>query len=170
MMNWVSQKQIVLASGVMTLLLFIAVIFLAEPAIKGNTGKGMVSLQLAFTKEHGQEILAVWGTRGMSEFRRWIAADYAYLLAYSVFLAGLLVRAGARPGTVRLAFLGGALDAIENTMELFFLSLPQKFPAVLFFIHSLLSSMKWLLALWVIGYLAWRFIFNRVKVPGPSLN
>jgi len=52
-----------------------------------------------------------------------------------------------------LPFLAGIFDWIENTLELFFINNPTEFSNILFFIHSLIASLKWLILPIVVGFL-----------------
>jgi hypothetical protein len=80
-----------------------------------------------------------------------------------MFLTGLLVVNGAGKRMAVLPLIAGTLDAIENTLELVFLSHPQQFPGWLFFAHSVMALVKWLLAFVVLSYLGRAMLVRRRK-------
>ena len=95
--------------------------------ISDTPGPGIIGFEVAGTTEHAEEILGDWGTEGRDDARLSLYLDFAYLVAYSVFLAvGCTIaseRLGRR-GMRRLAAIGpllgwamfaaGAFDAIED--------------------------------------------------------
>lgn len=95
--------------------------------IKQSNGPGIVPFEVAGTQEEAREILGEWGSAGRDAARVSLRVDFAYLIAYSLFLAVACTVASqrlARRGMTRLARLGpilgwsmfaaGAFDAIEN--------------------------------------------------------
>lgn len=98
-----------------------------DDEIKESNGPGIVPFEVAGTEEEAQEILEEWGEKGRDAARLSLRVDFAYLIAYSLFLAiGCTIASErlARRGLTRLAHIGpmlgwsmlaaGAFDAIEN--------------------------------------------------------
>lgn len=131
---------------------------IVNPRITGQPGKGMIELQLAFEKSKGLEIISRWGSDGIIAFNQLIFVDYLYPVAYSIFFASLYAYQAVQKKSISpidekiiyLPFIAGFLDWIENTMELFFVNSPQTFSNELFFTHSIIALIKWVL---VIGIL-----------------
>jgi hypothetical protein len=98
-----------------------------DEQIKDSQGPGIISFEVAGTQEDAQDILDDWGKQGRDDAQVSLYVDFAYLVAYSVFLAvGCTIaseRLGRR-GMPRLArigpllgwamFIAGACDAIED--------------------------------------------------------
>ncbi|HEU5106687.1 MAG TPA: hypothetical protein VFU11_12720 [Solirubrobacterales bacterium] len=114
-----------IAAGVATLLLLGAMSPM-EDRMQAN-GPGMVTFELTGGQERADEILAEWGDDGRDAAREQLWIDYAFMLAYGVFLG--LAAAGVRDrcrdrGLRRLALVGAVatwlgplaagFDAIEN--------------------------------------------------------
>jgi hypothetical protein len=132
--------------------MFAIVMFYANPLIDGGNGSGLLKLQLAFDKEAGIAIINSWGTSGVDHFNQWIFTDYIYALSYAVFFASLLSILIMKKGkekllvyrfVVYLACVAGLLDWVENTMELFFVNNSSGFSSALFFLHSIIATVKW---------------------------
>lgn len=152
MIKALGKTKVIISSLVATLLMFAIVIFNVNRAIDGGDGSSILKLQLSFDKNTGIEIINAWGPAGVELFKNWIFTDYLYAFAYSVFLASMLSFLILKKGvenkriykaSVYLAFAAGALDCIENTLELLFINNPYEFPGNLFFFHSVLATMKW---------------------------
>lgn len=152
MLEIISKKSILIGSFVLMSIMFIIVILIVNPLIDGGDGLEVVKLQLSFSKDAGIDIIQGWGKSGIANFNQWIFTDYIFAFAYSVFFASLLAMLILKKGmsksasytwTVYLAFIAGFFDWIENTMELFFLNNPSNFSSFLFFIHSIIASLKW---------------------------
>lgn len=90
-------------------------------------GPGMVTFELTGGQERADEILAEWGDEGRDAARDQLWIDYAFMLAYGVFLglAAASVRDRCRDkGLRRLALIGAVavwlgpaaagFDALEN--------------------------------------------------------
>ena len=140
-------------SGFFTLIMFIIVMFIVNPIIDSKNGFGVISLQLAFDKAKGISIVNSWGDEGISNFNHYIFTDYLYALFYSFFFASLLsmliFRAKQEIYTkytwiVYLPFFAGMCDWFENTIELLFIKNMSDFSNKLFFIHSVISALKWI--------------------------
>jgi hypothetical protein len=152
MLETISKKSMLIGSLVLMSVMFTIVMFFVNPQIDGSDGIGIIKLQLSFSKEAGIGIIYGWGESGIAHFKQWIFTDYIYAFSYSVFFASLLSMLILKKGkskspaytwVVYLAFVAGVFDWIENTMELFFLNNPTNFPNTLFFIHSIIATLKW---------------------------
>jgi hypothetical protein len=98
-----------------------------EPA-RDSSGTDIVAFEFAGMPERAREILDEWGAEGRAGATRAIKIDYAFLIAYAVFLSlavgslaagvGKRTRAWAESlgwGLAGMVLVAGALDAIENT-------------------------------------------------------
>lgn len=141
-----------ISSLIFMVIMFNIVMFFINPQIDGFNGIGVIKLQLSFNKDVGIEIIESWGGAGIADFKRWIFLDYMYAVSYSVFFASLLSLLILQKGKAKslkytwvvvLAFIAGGFDWVENTMELFFLNNPPGFSDSLFFLHSVIASLKW---------------------------
>jgi len=148
-----SNKKIIGISTVITLIMFAVVMFIVNPSIDGKNGMGVLALQLAFDKEVGIEIINTWGKSGIENFKQLIFTDYIYALGYSFFFASILSvlilkkskqNSSKYKFIIFLPFIAGLFDWIENTLELLFIHNPIEFSNTLFFIHSIIASLKWI--------------------------
>jgi hypothetical protein len=129
-----SRRRILWMAGAAALALWVF-LFIVDSQIRDSGGPGIVSFEVAGTQDEAQEILEEWGEEGRDDARVSVLVDFAYLIAYSVFLAvGCTIaseRLGRR-GMRRLAGIGpllgwsmfaaAAFDAIENVAMLRVLS------------------------------------------------
>lgn len=121
-------------------------------------------LQLAFSAEKFQSVLAAWGERNVAAYVNSMWLDYlypiAYALALSAWLAVLTRRADRIPSRPALAlfaapFLAALLDYVENSLHLPMLAALHATPAALVFLASLAAAVKWTLAgVSILGILA----------------
>jgi len=153
MLNILSKKRVIILSTVITLVMFTVVMFIVNPSIDGKNGMGVLALQLAFDKEVGIETINSWTQTGIDYFNRYIFTDYIYALSYSIFFSSLLSVLILKKSKqnlskykfiIYLPFLAGLFDWIENTLELLFINNPIEFSNILFFIHSIIASLKWI--------------------------
>jgi hypothetical protein len=113
-------------SGLATAALLV-VLTVLDFELRDTGGPGIVGYELAGSEERVSEILAEWGPDGRDTARTSLRLDFAYLLAYAVFLtlAVSAIRDSARrrgwrrfaaAGSVLVAFpvLAAGLDAIED--------------------------------------------------------
>jgi hypothetical protein len=154
MLNILSKKSVIVISTLATLMMFAVVMFVVNPSIDGKNGIGVLALQLAFDKEVGIEIINSWTQLGIENFNRFIFTDYLYALSYSILFASILsvlILKKSKQNILKykmivyLPFIAGLFDWIENTLELSFINNPIEFSNILFFIHSIIASLKWLM-------------------------
>jgi hypothetical protein len=152
MLNALNRKVVLIGSLALMSIMFVIVMLFVNPSIDGGNGTGVIKLQLSFDKESGIEIINSWGQSGIENFNQWIFTDYIYALAYSVFFASLLSLLILKKGketflpyksAVYLAFIAGFFDWVENTIELMFVNNPSEVSNTLFFLHSIVASLKW---------------------------
>ena len=152
MLRTLGKSKVLISSFALTSVMFVIVMFFVNPSIDGGNGSGVLELQLSFEKNVGIELIKSWGKSGVNHFNRWIFTDYIYAFSYSLFLASLISYLALKKGKeaclasisfVRLAFLSGTLDFFENSMELSFMNNPYVFSNNLFFVHSILATLKW---------------------------
>jgi hypothetical protein len=152
MLDILGKRNIIIISTVITLIMFTVVMFVVNPSIDGKNGIEVILLQVAFNKEVGIKIINSWKQSGIENFNQLIFTDYIYALAYSIFFASILSMLIFKKSKhnmskykliVYLPFIAGLFDWIENTLELFFINNPFQFSEILFFIHSIIASLKW---------------------------
>jgi len=162
MLIWLGRTTVLKISLISTLVMFTVVMFIANPMIDGKGGLGVVNIQLTFDKTIAQTIVESWGADGIANFNRLIFTDYLYALSYSFFFASLLAWLILKTKrhndkryvwSIYLAFIAGACDWIENTMELFFINNIQTFPNALYILHSTIALIKWLTLPIALGYI-----------------
>jgi len=152
--------------------MFMIVMFYINPLIDSQNGLSVISLQLAFDKNIGIEVIKNWRESGINNFNQWIFTDYIYAFSYSLFFASLLsflickkkkTKNISYAVSVYLAFIAGFLDCIENTMELSFINAPETYSSFLFFIHSCIASIKWALLPIIVSYIIILLLQNDKK-------
>lgn len=146
-------KKALIGFGILTGIMYVIVMFIINPMIDGKTGLEVIKLQLSFTTENGKTILNGWNEIGQQNFLKYIYTDYIYAIAYSFFLSSLYLNKvlknnirimGKHIFILILPFVAGLFDMIENTIEIFFIKNPNGFSELLFSLHSVLASLKWL--------------------------
>ena len=172
MLHELSKKKVLIGSGIFVSIMFYIVMFIVNPLIDSKNGLGVILLQLSFQKEAGIAIINSWGKTGISNFKTWIFTDYLYALSYSLFLGSLISRLIIKKGkendfsytwVVYLVFTAGLLDCIENTIEIFFLNNPIDCSDLLFFLHSIIASIKWCAVPIAISYIVILLFQNNEK-------
>jgi len=153
MLNILSKKSVLMISTIVTLIMFIVVMFIVNPSIDGKNGMGVLALQLAFDKEVGIKIISDWTQSGIENFNKFIFTDYIYALGYSIFFSSILSAFILKKSKQNIAkykfiiylpFIAGLFDWVENTLELLFINNPIEFSNILFFMHSIVASLKWI--------------------------
>lgn len=117
-------------------------------------------LQLAFSAEKFQSVLAAWGESNARAYVSGMWLDFLYPLAYALalssWLAVLTHRADRLPSRLTQTFfaapfLAALLDYLENSLHLLMLTVLHATPAALVFLASLAAAVKWTLAAISIG-------------------
>ncbi|GEM_PF-7113673 len=124
---------------------------------------GVFSLQTAFSRERLLRIISLWGEDALREYLRLTYLDFLYALAYSLFLLGLIVRLGRVSASrwkyaAGMPLLAGFLDWVENILHLIFLPTFRDLSAGVVFLFSLISALKWGLALFSLAVVLLLFI------------
>ena len=145
-MTFLANKKTVILSAIFTAVMAFIVMTIVNPMIDGKDGLSVIALQLSFDKAVAKEIVSTWN---IEAFREWIFTDYIYALSYVLFFASLLLWLGREKHVnvkwfVAIALCAGMFDWVENSLELWFLQDTDHFSSTLFFIHSVLSTLKWL--------------------------
>lgn len=152
MLNFLSEKRVLVGSLALMIIMSSIVMLYVDPAIGGGAGISVIQLQLSFDKSVGQQIVNSWGLAGVANFNKLIVADYIYAFSYALFFASLLSwlilkkgveKIGAFKFAVYFSFFAGFLDWVENTIELLFVNYPDAVSQGLFFVHSIVSTVKW---------------------------
>lgn len=137
-------------SGIFVSVMFCAVMFYINPLIDGKDGFGVIKLQLSFFKHSGTEIVDSWGLGGINRFKSYIFTDYLYAISYVLFFVSIIKMLIEKSALqhyrilIYIAIAAGIFDWIENSMEVAFVSNMENFSDSLFFIHSIISLLKWL--------------------------
>ncbi len=153
MINYLSKKNTLIFSIILTNIMFVIVVFVVSPMMDGGNGLGVVKLQLSFDKAVGIKIVESWGQLGVSNFNKWIFIDYIYAFSYALLfsslLAVLLVKRKLSKTKLKhvifIPLMAGLLDMTENTMELFFINNQLGFSGNLFYLHSVVATVKFVL-------------------------
>lgn len=150
-LKFISNKSVLFSALALMLTMFIVVMFFVNPLIDSGNGMSVISLQLSFDKSTGIEIINSWGKAGVTNFNKWIFTDYIYAFSYSLFFASIISffivkNENLLPykWVVYLPFIAGLFDCLENTIELIFINSSSEFSSLIFFMHSILASLKWL--------------------------
>lgn len=118
---------IVLFSFVATAGLMVLLGTINETLTSAEPGYDIIDFELAFTQEKAGEILETWGLELQEEARKSLYIDFAYLLAYALFLSSLtLLVTRSVNGTIqrtgmvtaRMPVAAALLDIAENVLLL----------------------------------------------------
>ncbi|MFO3796464.1 MAG: hypothetical protein ACK8QZ_04165, partial [Anaerolineales bacterium] len=120
-------------------------------------------LQLAFSAERFQAVLAAWGEQNVNAYLHsmWLDSLFplAYALALGSWLAILTQRADHSPTRLTLClftapFLAALLDYVENGLDVLLLAILPNMPPALVFLASLAAALKWALIAISFGMIA----------------
>ena len=145
-MKFLANKKIVIFTAVTTAIMAFIVMVLFDSMVDGKNGLDVIALQLAFSKEIGASIVSSWNVEA---FKNGIVLDYIYALSYMLFFASLMLWLAKEKGVPSgiyafIAIFAGVCDWIENSLELWFLSDIEGFSSALFFVHSIVATLKWM--------------------------
>ena len=160
-MRFLANKKIVLLSAITTAVMAFIVMVLFDPLVDGKNGFDVIALQLAFSKDVGVSIVSPWD---IEAFKKWIVLDYLYALSYMLFFASTILWLEKEKGVAHsiypyIATFAGVFDWIENSLELWFLNDVEGFSSIVFFIHSIIATLKWL----ALPIILW-YIFKLTKI------
>lgn len=161
-MSFLANKKIVIFFAITTVIMAYIVMVIFDPMVDGKNGSGVIALQLSFSKELGAGIVSGWN---IEAFKKWIILDYLYALSYMLFFASLIIWLGKVKGVPDsiypyIAIFAGIFDWLEDSLELCFVNNIEEFSSVLFFIHSIFATLKWL----ALPVILWRIIkLYRIK-------
>lgn len=129
---------------------------------RGLSPYTIVSFELAWTPAQAGALLAAWGAAGRQLARESLLLDFAFMPAYALTFAGLVVFEARRSrGAVQRLGLQLALaplaawllDAVENLSLLAVLNTPANPPPALTLMAGLTASLKFLLLLVCVFYI-----------------
>lgn len=132
----------------------------------GNLPPGapnIFDLQLAFTVEKFQAVLAAWGGQNVRAYINSMWLDFLFPIAYALALSSWLAllthrtdRPPARPALLLFTapFLAALLDYVENALHLLMLAILHTTPPGIVFLASLAAACKWTLAALALGGIA----------------
>ncbi len=148
-----TKKKIIWFSGILTVLLFIALSAADKPLRTGVAENGIVSFELAGNLTQAQAVLNSWNEKAKIYAAFSLGIDFLFLFAYSFFLAFSILKiveifsSGAnknifvRTGVflAGLMFIAALFDAAENVclINLLFGSLNEILPTLAFYFASL---------------------------------
>lgn len=134
------------------------ILFFIYPNVDSKFGFSVIQLQLSFDITTAQHIITSWGGRGVFFYVKWLFTGYLLAIAYWLMLTALLIKATRIDGkkqhimVLLLPTIAAALDIIENTLHLSFLS-NQLTSELNFQILCLTSLAKWTTLGVILGYL-----------------
>ena len=156
-----SSRMIFILSFFVSFACILAFQFYVKPGLNPASGRNsMIELQLAFDKNEALIIIDTWGDSGKKHFLDSIWIDFLFPAGYSTFLSSLIARSLIRIKSLRfkslifIPFAAALLDIIENTIEIFFVMDPSLISENLFILHSIIASVKWILAVSTLIFLA----------------
>ena len=173
-----TEKKVVLFTLVVTSLL-ILITSRIETKIAGSSGMGLIYMQISFTRQNFEAVVASWGRGGVELYLKTIWIDFLY----PVFMAALLSSSAAyfawrakknlkeEIGRIDLVlfavpFVGALLDFAENILHVIILG-QRIFTEEIIFTASLVSTAR--LFILVVG-ISWMlrnyFLFRKSMVPG----
>ena len=160
-MKFLANKKIVIFTAITTAIMAFIVMALFDPLVDGKNGLDVIALQLSFSKDVGENIVSSWN---IEAFKKWIVLDYIYALSYMLFFASLMLWLARQKGVPSgiypfIAIFAGVFDWIENSLELWFLNDIEGFSSTLFFVHSIVATLKWL----ALPIVVWRIV-SLVKI------
>jgi len=163
--SWFDSKQ-----GIAVLLLITACLFgsimLITPLIDGKQGHEVLALQSMWDKQAAIAMTQAWGIKGIAYFTLFTLIDYLYAISYTLlfycFITYMYQQKRINPDTymLRLPLMMGALDGIENTLELGFVYHPHTFPDWLFITHTAVAMGKWMLLPLILILLIQKFMLR----------
>jgi len=141
--------RIMWSSLIFVSILFGVVMFYINPKIDSKNGIGIIELQLSFFTDEGMRIVHDFGIGGAERFKKYILADYIYAVSYVLFFVSILKMLISRKKAynynffIYIAIFAGIFDWVENSIEIAFLSNMKNFSELIFFLHSVVSLLKW---------------------------
>jgi len=162
---WFYSKQGIAVLLLITVCLFLNII-LITPLVDGKQGHEVLALQSKWDKQAAITMTQAWGTKGITYFTLFTLIDYLYAVSYALlfycFITYIYKQKGINPDTYirRLPLMMGALDGIENTLELGFVYHPNAFPDWLFITHTSISTGKWMLLPLILILLIQKFMLR----------
>ncbi len=138
-------------------ILFNAIVMPAQQAKleAASSGIGPIDLQLFYTPEKVYSMVAAYGSTGRASYRvTELTADIVYPIVYTLFFALLITwlfqrgfAADSRMQKMNVVPLGGWLfDLLENLCIITMLSIHPSTPAILAWVATLFTLVKWLFA------------------------
>ena len=112
MLNIFSKRSVVIISTVMTLIMFMVVMFIVNPSIDGKDGIDVLSLQLAFDKKVGIEIINNWTQSGIENFNKLIKLPKCSAVIHPAAIASV-VESIDNPSFVNDVNVNGTLNMLE---------------------------------------------------------
>jgi len=140
-----------------------------DATIAGQSGQGIIYLELAFIKKDFIAILLNWGNAGIELFLKTLWLDFLYPIFYATMLSSAIVNLAKiakekkfqieiNPKIIKLPFVALFFDYMENILLYFILS-QKYFDKNLILISSTMSYMKFLILCFMIFYLL-KIYFN----------
>ncbi len=144
-----ANRKIAIIFGILYLLSQLTIYLI----IRDISGEQMLAFQTNFSKAVFLETIGAWKLAGMLDaFKLHFIPDYFHPIWYSVFLASLMALAfnSARVSErlnflLLMPFIAGALDLVENTMQLIIISDIGGITDTKVFVAALAATTKWIL-------------------------
>jgi len=143
-----------------------------ENTLKNVTGFGVMEFEFAWTADMIKIIFNAWGAEGMTKMTINTYNDFAFIPAYSILSACLLIFVGRRVNgnfqkiglfMILTPFLAGILDIIENLNLLLMINEPSFITSGSPFIASLCALIKFSILLVDIVFFILALIISLIK-------
>lgn len=158
-----SNKNILLVSGILTLILFFVLRVFDAPLHTEEAPGGIVSFELAKTIDKTELILLSWDSNAKISAGLSLGIDFLFLISYSIFIATSCLLVAYKYKDIKpiiykigitlayLQFVAALFDAIENValIKLLLGSQNAIYPSIAFYF----ATMKFLLIILAIVYI-----------------
>jgi hypothetical protein len=129
-----------------------------------------LQLQFAFTAEAGMEVLRSWGPGGAERYLQVIWVDVAFALSYGPFFYMLIKRLAPGSWWAGVPLLEMGSNLIETAIEVYWVinHSPDNMMPGLFFFHSVVAAIKWLVLVPTYFIHSGLLIRNALRNRGPG--
>ena len=169
--NIITNKKVLIVSFIATTILTL-ILNRIESLFAGENGAGNLMLQLAFSKENFEIIIASWGLVGVNLFLKSMWIDFLYVISYTtLFLSAPVYFHNLRNKKISkneqynlklflIPLAEGFFDIIENVFQIIIITQRMFFNEIIF-VSSIVSSVKWLLFIVSLGIILMKYFEMR---------
>ena len=164
-------KKVLLTSFGATVI-FTLILTRMEHAFSGNSGAGYFAIQLSFSRQAFEMVLASWGSEGISIFLKSLWIDLIYIVSYTtlflsapVFFHNLKNQKNSTNEHYNtklfiIPLIGASFELIENLL-LNIIITQRLFTDELIFVSSIASSIKFLMFVSCLGIILMKYFEMR---------